>query len=105
MNIQKVVDLLNHELSINQNAIEDVLNFKTEYKAENEHLSKLIVSEDNEGKLSLSSLGLINTVLNELLGKRVVAVYDDQSGKLLRFEIYKPNTTSSAFWSDGLNHE
>ncbi len=91
LQLQKVIDLLNNELKLSDYAIQDVLDYRTTYIGKDKSSvdkSKLVMLQDSDGKCTLSALGLINSILEELTGKRIMACYSNED-ILLKFQEYK----------------
>lgn len=90
MNIQIIVDLLNNELKLEPIALQNILDYRTSCIGKTQEdldQSKMGLCNEGEGNYYLSSLGLINTILGEIYGKRIMAVYSNE-GILEKLEVY-----------------
>lgn len=89
--LDAVITFLNEAVKLNGNTLKFLLeqNIYFNIPKENVTNSKFILNpqQGDSEKYNLSSLGLLNTIVFELIGEKI-AVTTDSKGQLMGFQIY-----------------
>jgi len=89
--IDTVINVLNRALKADPGAVREVFAHRTPCNKDLAHDPTVQVLQCCDGDLTVGALGLINGIVEEMTGERVVAIYDDVGGngfELVRFEVY-----------------
>ena len=85
-------EILNELLKLDPNATQQLFNFAAPCDSELEKHPLLIVREEikeNRKEYSISTLGIINSILEKLGQKKLAAVCSDENNSLLMFKPYR----------------